>query len=632
MCGIAGFARWAGGTPERLDAMCGAIRQRGPDDQGVYHNGEIGLGMRRLSIIDVGGGHQPIPNERETMQIVFNGEIYNHRALRNQLQSAGHAYRTSSDTESILHGYESWGLDVVQRLRGMFSIAIWDGEKNRLVLARDRLGIKPLYIAERGDGLAFASELRSLLALGIEPRVNPRAMASYLSYGYVPDPEAALVGVRKLPPGTLLTWDANTGRIEEKKYWDAATIPELQISEADAIDQLRVLLDDAVASHLESEVPLGAMLSGGIDSSAVVALMARHSVRRVRTFSIGFREAQYNEAGDAAEVAKALGTEHMELIVDPNADELIDDLAAAFDEPFGDSSALPTYLVCHLARQHVTVALSGDGGDELFGGYTRYAELARRGALPRMVRPLVRAAARMLPHGTLGRQRLLDLSRSREGRYASTVLSAPHVDDGGLLRHDVIAEGLDLDAVLRPLFDAAGQRDALTQLSLVDLATYLPGDILTKVDRASMAVSLEARPPLLDHPLVEFAIGLPGSMKLRDGTGKWILRRAIEGIVPPRVLEKKKQGFALPVTDWFRGSLKHRMDGLVDRDSPAFQFADATAVRRLVREHLSGRRSHSGQLWRVLMLDLWLRALDRGAIGCPVPSSLSATASSAAAA
>jgi asparagine synthase (glutamine-hydrolysing) len=407
----------------------------------------------------------------------------------------------------------------------------------------------------------------------------------------------------------VLVWERGGGPARVERYWTPVRA-EVAIGEADAVAELRRLLSDAVRSHLESEVPLGAFLSGGVDSSAVVAEMARQLDRPVRTFSIGFDVDAFNEAPHAARVAAAVGTDHTELIVRPDADALVERVVLGFDEPFADSSALPTYLVAELARRHVTVALSGDGGDELFAGYTRYAELLGRRELPAWARRVLAPAARALPHGAYGRNRLLDLSRALRQRYATTVAFPLAGAEGGVGRDFLPGVGAPIDAPIRDLFGAAAGRDLLTQLTLVDLQSYLPGDILTKVDRMTMAVSLEARVPLLDHPLVEFAVSLPSALKLRDGTGKWIFREAIRGLVPPSVLEKPKQGFAVPLAGWFRGPLRYRLDSLAADDAPVLEFAERGVVARLRAEHLSGRRDQSATLWRLLALDLWLRNHD----------------------
>lgn len=613
MCGIAGYAGWQRTADEReadLTAMCGVIVHRGPDDEGHFVAPDVALGMRRLSIIDVSRGHQPIANEDGSVQVVFNGEIYNHRALQAELERRGHRFATHSDTETLVHLYEEYGDEMVHHLRGMFAFAIWDARRHRLFVARDRLGIKPLHYWPTPDGVAFASEARSLRAWSEfvahgDLRIDPGAVADYLAFGYVPETRSIYAGVTKLPPGHRLSWTRETG-VHAERYWTPVRA-EVAMDEQEAIEELRRLLADAVECHLESEVPLGAFLSGGIDSSAVVAQMTRLARGPVRTFAIGFDVDAFNEAPHAAAVARALGTEHTELIVRPDVDRLLERVVLGFDEPFADSSALPTFLVAELARRQVTVALSGDGGDELFGGYTRYATTVQRRELPALARVGAGIAARGLPLGTLGRGRLVDLAQERPGRYAAQVALPLRLRDGGVARADLPGADRSLTHLFRPLFDAAAERDFATQLMLVDVQSYLPGDILTKVDRTSMAVSLEARVPLLDHLLVEFALSLPSGLKLRDGTGKWIFRQAIADLVPPEVLQRPKQGFSMPLGLWLRRELRHRVEALLRPDSPVYAYVDARATRRLADEHLAGKRNNVAVLWRLVVLDLWLR-------------------------
>jgi asparagine synthase (glutamine-hydrolysing) len=612
VCGIAGFAGYPPGAEsdaeERVRAMCQAIRHRGPDGEGYFTEGGVALGMRRLSIIDLAGGWQPIASEDGRVQVVFNGEIYNHRILRDQLTRAGHSFRTRSDTEVIVHGYEEWGDRVLDELRGMFAIALWDRGRGRLLLARDRLGIKPLYLWEQGQALAFASELKCFERLPGFPReVEGDAILGYLSFGYVPDPQAIWKGMRKLPPGHALAWSASEGS-QERQWWSPLVAENPSVSEGEAIEETRRLLEEAVGCHLEADVPLGAFLSGGVDSSAVVSQMARLMDRKVQTFSIGFADPAYNEAPDAALVASAIGTDHVERILHPDVDELVDDLLLWFDEPFADASALPTWLVSKLAREVVTVALSGDGGDELFGGYTRYQEVQRLGLEAPLVRRMAGAVARRLPQGAYGRGLLLNLSRSTQGRYASTVGLPALPSEGGVVKPEVAGEHAELEALLSEAFARTAGRDLGSQMSLVDVMGYLPGDILTKVDRMSMKVSLEARVPLLDHKLVEFALSLPGKLKFRNGSGKWVFRQAVKDLVPPAVLVKKKQGFGVPIAEWLRGPLRHRLEALAELRSPIYRFCDEAAVRRLLGEHSNGRRDHNTQLWRLIVLDIWLRA------------------------
>ena len=625
MCGIAGFvgrpgtATWTDGSASvRLAAMCDAIYHRGPDEWGSRVSDGAAIGMRRLSIIDVAGGHQPIANEDGTVHVVFNGEIYNFRDLQSRVRAAGHTLVTRSDTETLVHLYEDLGARLVHELRGMFGFAIWDERRHRLLLARDRLGIKPMYYWAHDGGLAFASEVRALLTLPGFPRtIDHDAVIDYMALGYVPEPKSIFAGVCKLPPGHLLEWSRETGlRVEQ--YWTPVRPEHSGIDEREAIEETRRLLDEAVAMHLESEVPLGAFLSGGIDSSGVVSAMTRVSQQQVRTFSIGFREREFDESVHAAEVARALGTRHTELVVRPDADMLFEEVARALDEPFADPSALPTFLVSHLARRDVTVALSGDGGDELFGGYTRYLETNEATELPAAARAVLRSVGLSLPHIAFGRNRLLALGRSLRGRYAGTVALPVREAEGGILRSSVADRAAAFDSVLDRWFDGASSRDFLTQLTIVDSLSYLPGDILTKVDRMSMAHSLEARVPLLDHVVAEFALSLPASLKLRDGVGKWVLRKAIAGTVPDTVLTRPKQGFDVPIRDWFRGPLSYRLDAVLDERSAIYEWAEPRAVRRIVSEHRMGRRDHARTIWRLLMLERWCGLLATGELARPV--------------
>ncbi len=621
MCGIAGFAGWSLDTDHArrtVRAMCDAIIHRGPDGSGYFVAPEVALGMRRLAIIDVAGGQQPIGNEDGSIQVVFNGEIYNHHELRDALRARGHRFRTRCDTETIVHLYEEHGDDFVVQLRGMFAIALWDDRRKRLVLARDRVGIKPLSYWVTPDGIAFCSELRSLLTLPRFPRrLDQRAIAAFLSLGYVPDPLSAFAGVAKLPPGHILTWSADRGAAV-RRYWTPVSAERAPESEDDATEHLRELLGQAVTSHLESEVPLGA----GLDSSTVVALMAGDRSRPPHTFAIGFAEQAYNEAPHARRVAAALGTRHTDLEVVPAADRFVESVVGLFDEPFADASALPTYLVARLARTEVTVSLSGDGGDELFGGYTRYLDVLKRPQVPGWGRPFLRTVGRALPHVAPGRGRLLDLARTRPAAYAGTVALPLAPADGGMAAPLLVPREGEFGDLFAGAFEEAAVRDFTSQMMLVDVATYLPGDILTKVDRASMAVSLEARVPLLDHPLVEFALGLPAGLKIRDGVGKRVFRQAIRGLVPPEVMDRPKHGFSVPLGSWFRGPLRHRIDALrLPRDGVGiYDFLDRRAVSRLASEHLMRRRDHSTALWRALVLQLWLGHLDAGRLARSIPA------------
>ena len=621
MCGIAGFAGQnlvAPGASTRVKAMCDAIVHRGPDSDGYFVDQTVAMGMRRLSIIDVAGGRQPIANEDGSVVVVFNGEIYNHHELQRQLEAAGHRFSTRSDTEVLVHLYEEHGVDMLNQLHGMFAFSIWDIPRQRLFIARDRSGMKPLSYMERDGGIVYCSELRSLYAFDSTVlTIAPDAVMQYLAFGYVPDPSSIFAGVRKLPPAHYLTWSPGAG-VKVQRYWSQPVPTLAGMSEADIVAEIRTRLDTAVKSHLESEVALGAFLSGGLDSSTVVALMCRHATGRVKTFTIGFAEDEYDESAVARQVAAQLGTEHSELIVSPNVEMMFETIATMFDEPFADSSAIPTFLVAQLARQSVTVALSGDGGDELFGGYSRYSEILRHGfSTGGAAGKLLTAAALMLPHAFPGRNRLVDLGRSREGRYAATVLQAVRVDEGGVASAQHAAGRVRVDDLLAGYFAAQHSGDFAAAMMQVDFETYLPGDILTKVDRTSMAVSLEARVPLLNNELVDFALSVPGHLRVTKEESKRLFRRAIRGIVPDSVLSRPKRGFGIPLASWFRGPLRHRIDALRQKSAAIDSYVERSAVERLVNEHAVARRDHSVMLWRLMVLEFWLASWRDGRLGRP---------------
>jgi len=616
MCGIFGVFgtdREQPASADVLEGMARAVVHRGPDGGGVHRDGALGIGMRRLSIIDLDTGSQPLANEDGTVWVVFNGEIYNYRELRAELTGRGHRFATASDTEVIVHLWEDLGERCVERLRGMFALAVWDASRRTLLLARDRLGIKPLYYATTPHGVVFGSELKALLeSPWIVRAVDRRAVALYLEHGYVPDPLSILDGVAKLPPGHTLT--VRDGRIvDSRRYWSSTPFFESGApAPTDAEALLWERLTDAVRSHLVSDVPLGAFLSGGVDSTTVVAIMAKEMGARVKTFSIGFREPGFDELPYAREVAQAFGTEHHELLVGPEDLVVLDKVLAAFDEPFSDSSAIPTYIVSGLARQHVTVALSGDGGDELFAGYERYL-VDRRRRLVGLVgdsglgAPLRRLST-ALPKGTRGKNYLYNLSLPRMERYLDAVSLFPARELDGLLERGG-ANGVETSFSIA-LREGQGL-DALSRLQDLDLQTYLPGDILTKLDRMSMAVSLEARVPLLDHPLVEFACGLPAGLRMRGAESKYLLKRVLRGRVPDAVLTRPKQGFGVPLAVWFSRILPTFFrDRLGETTRLGEVGVRAGAVGALLDLYEAQRRpDHCGQLWGLLVLDCSLRRL-----------------------
>jgi asparagine synthase (glutamine-hydrolysing) len=597
----------------RVKAMCDVMRHRGPDDEGFHVEPGIALGMRRLSIIDLSTGHQPIHNEDRTIWVVFNGEIYNYRELRDALDAAGHTFYTSSDTETIVHGYEEWGDSVFSRLRGMFGVAVWNAATRTLVVARDRAGIKPIYYSESGGRLFFGSEAKCVLANPeVDRTLDPAALDHYLAYLYTPRDRAIFRGMRKLPPGHLLR--VHDGRVDIRQYWQLPAEQTFRGSEADALDQLEQVLGDAVESHMVSDVPLGAFLSGGIDSSIVVALMARRSGRPVQTFSIGFDEARFNELPHARRVAEHLGTNHHELIVRPDALGILDRLIWHFDEPFADSSAIPTWYVSEMARREVTVVLSGDGGDELFGGYDRYLPHPRVAAFDRFApvvgRAVAAAAWRALPHGVRGRNFLRHVARDPQGRYLDAVSFYHRDERESLLSQDVRArlDGWDAEAYFRAPLGRLSGLPLAAQMMAFDFETYLPEDCLTKVDRMSMAHSIESRVPLLDHLVVEFAASLPVSMKIQGGRRKHLLKELAFRLVPREILDRPKQGFGVPIGHWFRGSLRDVFGDILRSPTTRQRgYFNAAFVDRLLDEHLAARRDHSLRLWQLLVFELWHR-------------------------
>jgi asparagine synthase (glutamine-hydrolysing) len=613
MCGIAGIVLTPGEVPAResLDAMGCALAHRGPDDATVAIYGRAGFSFRRLSIIDVAGGAQPLDGEDGLRHVILNGEIYNHLDLRGELEALGHRFRTHSDVETVVHGYEQWGDAIVARLRGMFALALWDETRQRLLLARDRLGKKPLVYHEAGGRLAFASELQSLVrAPGVPREVDLESIHDYLTYQYVPHPRTGFVGLRKLPPGHLLVYEDGRARVE--RYWSVSFQPTLAISEEDAAVEVRRLLRDAVRVRLMSEVPLGAFLSGGIDSSAVVALMAEFGP--VKTFTVGFEDEDFSELPFARQVAERYGTDHHEFVVRPQAADVLPKLVEHHGEPYADSSALPTYYLSKVTSDHVTVALNGDGGDELFAGYPRYAALGLYRWLGRV--PPSRAVSRgaeaiagsRLP--ARARRFLRALSARPEESYARTVSYFSPEEKAALYAPEMKAAvgGIDSFAWLYGLYAGSDAPDLLGRTLHVDLLSYLPDDLLAKVDIASMANGLEARSPFLDHPLVEFAARLPSRFKLRRGKGKRVLRRAVADLLPPALLDRPKMGFGVPISRWFRGELRPLLQDVLLSDTAAGRpFFRLAAVRALVDEHIAGRRDHGPRLWALLMLELWCR-------------------------
>jgi asparagine synthase (glutamine-hydrolysing) len=623
MCGIAGFAdaEWNDlAAASRGDAdvalvhrMCDVIRHRGPDDEGVHVESGVGLGMRRLSIIDLSTGQQPIHNEDRSVWLVFNGEIYNYKELRVQLEAAGHVFYTSSDTETIVHAYEQWGEGAFERLRGMFGIALWDRPRRTLLLARDRAGIKPLHFTERGGRLYFGSEIKSLITAGAVAReIDLEALDHYLSYLYAPRDRSLFKGVQKLPPGHFLRW--RDGRADVVKYWEIGAAEPFRGSADEAAGALRGVLADAVRSHMVSDVPLGAFLSGGVDSSIVVGLMAEASSRPVQTFSIGFDEPQFDELEHARTVARHFNTDHHEFVVRPDGLSILDRLVDHFDEPFADSSAIPTWYVSEIARRHVTVVLSGDGGDELFGGYDRYLPHPRVAQFDRWALPGARSIAGAiwphLPHGARGKNFLRHVSRTDNGRYLDSVAFFQPDEKDALYSGGVRAalSGWSVEEAAGQQFARFAALPPHSRMMRFDFETYLPEDVLTKVDRMSMAHSIESRVPLLDNHVIDFAATLPSELKIHNGRRKHVLKEAVRTLLPPGIIDRKKQGFGVPLGVWFRGGLTDVFSDVLS--SPRTRqrgYFEPAFVDRLVQEHLSGRRDHTLRLWQLMVFELWHR-------------------------
>lgn len=627
MCGIAGFLL-SGGVAQAsvVSEMCDRIRHRGPDDTGTYIDGPCGIGMRRLSIIDLGAGHQPLSNEDGSVWVVFNGEIYNFRGLRARLAASGHRFRSNSDTETLVHLYEQEGVDGLARLRGMFAFSIWDARRREILLVRDRFGKKPLYYADTPAGLFFASELKCLRLPEVPLEIDNDALRLYFLLGYVPDPYTPYRAIRKLLPGCWLRRGAD-GRVETGRYWQLPPFAGEETAGRDrpeTVAQIRETFDEAVRIRMEADVPLGAFLSGGIDSSLVVASMALQSREPVRTFSIGFEEAGFSELPYARMVAERYRTEHHELIVRPDSVDLLTRLVRHFDEPFADSSSIPTYIVSEFAARHVKVVLSGDGGDELFGGYESFFEIEKYRALdkvPLPVRGLLSAAAEMLPYSAYGKNYLRMLGRpSAFSRYLEShfgyYLRRRMIEPEWMLEGDGawLMNGLPH---CRP--PAAG--GAMTRAMYFEATAQLTGDMLVKVDRASMAASLEVRCPMLDHVLAELAVSIPWPWKLHNGSGKKILLEALGGRLPPALLRRPKMGFGVPLAHWFRTSLKDFIrDHLESRRFLERGLVRPAFVRYLLKEHLDGRRDNRDRLYALLALELWFRQEESARASVPTLS------------
>ncbi|MCY4466294.1 MAG: asparagine synthase (glutamine-hydrolyzing) [Chloroflexi bacterium] len=621
MCGICGLIHFDDQPVDSraLSAMNAQLRHRGPDGEGAFIAGGLGLAMRRLKIIDIAGSDQPLHNEDGAIQLVFNGEIYNYRELRRQLDARGHRFHTAGDGETIAHLYEEQGADAVGKLRGMFALALWDGREKKLLLARDRLGQKPLYYYHDRRIFVFASEIKALLAQPAVPRISrfspddPAALMDYLSFGYIPAPDTAFAGIKMLEPGTILQVDL-AGAVHTRRYWTPPpqAPPEVNARAADYKEELRAQLDEAVRLRLISDVPLGAFLSGGLDSSLIAALMRRHSNAEIKTFSIGFvGDDSFDETSYAEIVARHLGTQHQAFRVEPMSLDLLPRLVWQHDQPFADSSAIPTFLVSQMTREHVTVALTGDGGDELFAGYERFyaAQLMQR--LSFVPAPIMRGLSRLLerlPEGTTYYDRARRTRRF--ARAAGMPLHDAYFDMVRLFSADLLDEIVPGKRSSAPSLAAwinAQQSQPVAALLEANLTSYLPDDLLIKADRCSMATSLEVRAPFLDHQLAEYAAGIPFNLKLRRAQTKHILKEAARDLLPDAIIDRKKHGFGIPLGAWLRRDMRPVRDLLLSRPARDRGLLKLPVVERLIEQHETGQRDKNRQLWALLTLEEWHR-------------------------
>ena len=621
MCGICGVFHYREGVADRalVERQHQVLAHRGPDDWDVWSEGPVALGHRRLSIVDLSpGGHQPMPNEDGSLWVTYNGELYGWPELKAVLAGRGHRFRGNSDTEAVLHLYEEHGDGLLAHLRGMFAFALFDRPRRRLLIARDRLGIKPLYYHDDGRRLAFASELKALVLDPAVPReLDPRAIADYLTFQYVPSPGTIWKGVRKLPPGHLLVCDPGGARIE--RYWTLPTEPDRGHSEEYYRERLRALLAEAVRLRLVADVPLGAFLSGGLDSSVVVALMAQAVGEPIKTFTIGFEEQDFSELAEARRVAAHLKTDHHELVVRPRALELLPRLVWQMDEPFADASMIPMHYLSEMARREVTVALSGDGGDEAFAGYATYAWAGRYAAfdrIPRALRRLAGLPAKLLGPGHAAGRRLGRLALDAAGRHLD-VMSVFSPAELERIVAPTLRESLDghepFEAARRHHTSAAGPLGEVPALLALDTMTYMTDDVLTKVDRTSMMHSLEVRVPLLDHKVLEFVARIPFEYKLRGGVAKWILKQSVRDLLPSETVARRKQGFGVPLERWFDGSFGPlARELLLDGRARGRGWLEPSAVERLLAGPPRDRDRHARQVFALVCLELWAQTyLDR---------------------
>lgn len=616
MCGIAGIINFKTDNyvqETELKAMANAIVYRGPDDDGYYLSNNVGFGFRRLSIIDLHSGHQPISNENNSVWVVMNGEIYNYKSLKNELIAKGHQFKSESDTEVLVHLYEEHGDEFVKKLRGMFAFALHDTRKNRVLLARDRVGIKPLFYYHDAGGLVFGSELKEIKKLRPQLQINNQGIADYFSYGYTLQENTCYQNVLKLRPAHYLSIELSNGKVKTTNYWQVKYQPNNARNESEWIELLNEKLSESVKSHMIADVPLGAFLSGGVDSSAVVAKMAAQSNLPVKTFSIGFKEEQYNELKYAKLVSQKFKTEHHELILEPSSIDIINNIVDLYDEPFADSSAIPTYFLSKMTAEHVKVVLSGDGGDEIFAGYKSYQKANYVHSRLKAVSPLLKHAFNLgfslYPNQLPGKGLLYYLSK----------------DTTDLACYNGIFKEYELKKLWQAKFSADLQPysaykqkvsmlkqiasgDYVTDCELLDVHAYMVDDILTKVDRASMANSLEVRVPLLDHELIELAFTIPSQFKLKNNEGKYILKKALEPELPHEILYRKKQGFALPLSKWFKNDLSQFVsDVLLDKNNKMYNYLNYAAVEQVIKASAAGKRDFSAQIWTLLFFSQWLK-------------------------
>ena len=622
MCGIYGILNFNKGPVDQdvLKAMSDVLKHRGPDDEGIYINANVGLGHRRLAIIDLDTGHQPMHNEDKTISIVFNGEIYNFKDLKQDLEKKGHRFSTKSDAEVIIHLYEDYGTGCLKYLRGMFAFALWDGKKEKLFLARDRLGQKPLCYTEKNNQFIFASEIKAVLKVpGIQKKVNLEAMHHYLTYQYVPSPSTMFEGIKKLPPAHFLVWEK--GKITIARYWELDFQTKVNMAQEDYERHIFNLLEESVKLRLISDVPVGAFLSGGIDSTIIVGIMAKLLTKPIKTFSIGFEERAYNELKFAGIAAKHFGTDHHEFIVKPDVLKILPKLIWHYNEPFADSSAIPTYYVAQKTREHVTVALNGDGGDECFGGYPRYQAVKLAQFFDKIPdclgKKFMGAVANSLPESSEQKTLLRRTKRffqtltlSPGKRYIHWISSFDNERKNRLYSHDMKKAVGNIDSchILEDIYSKIDSPDFLDKTFYVDIMSYLPDDLLVKVDIAAMANSLEARSPFLDHKLMESCAAMPSNLKLKGFTGKYILKKTFKDILPQQILRRKKMGFGVPISRWFRNELKDYLSGtLLDNISLKRSYFNQNYVKQLLGEHSQGRCDHGTRLWALLNLELWHR-------------------------